>query len=319
MAGPVSTLRTVVEKVTCLRRLSVAKYDQKVSIPLFGGFGNQLFALAASLYFRERFDRVIRLDPSFQLLAELFGNTKRVFELGDVSACDIEIVQRSHLRVLNFFLSKYLSRNSWLSESPTTTWDSVTYNPKLRVVYGYFQDRQIVDPYFDVLCNVLATSSEFSSIFRGEVVDQICFHLRLGDKPAANHLFGETSSDYYVRAIELAVEKSGLSYVSVVSDQPKKADSVISELMQRISGVRFRLASNVDYLNDFHNLIWSRAIVMSCSSFSWWASRFADYFHSPVIIAPSPWNASDLSSEKRLNYPHWHTIPKVKVHSIFPL
>lgn len=288
------------------------KRSRHLVLPLLGGFGNQLFTFAAALNFCNRLDVDAQLDPSFQILAEVNGATRRNVEIDDLRAARISITDRSAIRALGFFARRAVRPKTWILESTTTDWKAVEFHQSLRVVYGYFQDRELVDPVMPLVVQAIRESRSFSSLLDGTASDEIALHVRGGDKLLDSQIsyFGKTSTDFYVRGVASVARKTGFKRIAIYSDDPNVASLVMNKLQDHNPEYHVENKSNLDYLSDFKAILWSRAIVMSCSSFSWWAARLGGYLHDPVVVVPHPWQSSDLSVDRRLNDDTWIPVTK---------
>lgn len=287
-------------------------------MPLMGGFGNQLFCLAAAIFVRRKTGRVVHLDPSFQALTEIRGGTARRLEIESLIPKGIELRSRSQIGVCSYALRKLVQKDYWVQETPNALWEDLDLSSRVGVFYGYFQNWNLVELVMDEVIEQFRKSSEFAGVLKHDQKDVVAVHVRLGDKMSDEQFkfYGPTSIDYYARAIKKAREMTGISKVLIHSDDTEIAIQWAEHLAELLPRFQFCQSDKGHFLDDLASLAWSRALVMACSSFSWWAARLACAFHDPLVFAPNPWQLSDLRVDSDLNYPHWQTMNKFRVRTV---
>lgn len=282
--------------------------DKQVSCLLQGGLGNQLFILAAGLEQAERLSVPLLVDDS--LYSSDYGRTQEVSEL------------RVGLNV--FFLSdtpgrpgsnlKSTIKQSTGFKEKSFRFDEEIFKVKFNThLEGYFQSYK----YFPSVGPKLlaAIKSVTHTPIDQELIDLlssesfVSVHVRRGDyasNSSTQAFHGLTSGDFFQRALNLCKEISTTNRVLVFSDSPDEALSVLPK------GLGFSYEIVPNHLSNFATLdLMSRgeSILMSNSSFSWWASWIASNSGNLTrhVIAPRPWFAKDINTDDLL-LPSWISI-----------
>jgi hypothetical protein len=145
--------------------------------------------------------------------------------------------------------------------------------------------------------DALAGNSKPSSRGYGAV------HIRRGDyvtNNAASRILGAQKVGYYVQATKLLLDR-GTDQIVFVTDDPQWVEEYVLPLMP--NGYDYSVAST-DLRQDFRTLADAEAVVISNSTFSWWAAFLggADRF----VVRPKHWFADGAAD--RLSYPGWTVI-----------
>jgi hypothetical protein len=143
-----------------------------------------------------------------------------------------------------------------------------------------------------LLTKILEEASESSPI---------SVHVRRGDYESHKDSFGLLSGEYFSEAIQVARSISPNSPIWVFSDEIDKAKTILTESNITVN----RWFGEQSGLTDAETL-WlmskTSAIVLSNSSFSWWAAKLNP--ESKVTIAPQPW-FKNLREPDYLVPPEW--------------
>jgi len=263
---------------------------QTIHIPMIGGLGNQLFQLAFGL----KLSTAIGVNVKYAFLGpEKWSRkdlTTRAFLIED-------LVQESELSpvtirslALRRCASKFLT-NLWVSE---TTFGEDVLNKitgQTRVVQGYFQDYRTVESVKAELTVRLSNSSKLSKVITQHPVNRVAVHLRYGDylsNSIVRKFHGLTDISYYVSSVISLLNELSLNEVIIVSDDKTRATQEFSKNFY-LKGVKISTDVTATEAEDFVALAISKGIVMSNSTFSWWASWIAEFQHGARIICPSPW------------------------------
>ena len=114
---------------------------------------------------------------------------------------------------------------------------------------------------------------------------------------------GVATRAYFERAIPLMYEAYGELPLRVFTDSPEQVEGEFQGLPYA-----FEVAPNTPELSPWEtvaSMARSRAIVMSNSSFSWWAAWLMRQRDPSVrVIAPRPWVADGASAHELL-YEEW--------------
>ena len=263
---------------------------------LSGGLGNQLFAYAAALEQSRRLDCPLYLDCS----GYDEGN-RRTFELEGFGLPGVFFREGSSVgKPARRRLARLLARGRgddaiFMERGPG-------YDPRIervqigQTLYGYFQARAYFRSSEPELATLLPAPPQSSA--------SIAIHVRRGDylMPAhASH--GVPTRAYFERAIPLMYEVYGEMPLRVFTDSPEQVEDEFKGLP-----FAFALAPNTPELSPWDTVVLmarSRAIVMSNSSFSWWAAWLMRQRDPSVrVIAPRPWVADGASAHDLL-YEEW--------------
>ncbi|WP_323986357.1 alpha-1,2-fucosyltransferase [Microbacterium plantarum] len=262
-----------------------------------GGLGNQLFILGAAWEQAERLGCPLYLDASHFRVEGTRG-----FEV-DALATPARTLDPSEswrsLRLNSERVLPFPNRlgRIYLERDADRYADTIDQVRPGTTLVGYFQSRRyfptVAPRLIDAMLAMPETEAESSILARMRAEPAITLHLRRGDYlavPTARQFIA--SVDYAKRALALTRDLGLDLPVRVFSDS---VDLVRDEL----AGVD----AQFDFVADDGSLsIWSTlkamsegtAMIMSNSSFSWWAATLMARRPEkpPVIIGPRPWTSS---------------------------
>lgn len=127
-------------------------------------------------------------------------------------------------------------------------------------------------------------------------------HVRRGDYISVAKYadwFGACSSDYYRQSI--AMLSSDLPIFATSDDPAWVADKLGEAAPGRLSVVE-----GTTLFTDLRLLVESSELVLSNSTFSWWAAFLGDH---DTVICPEPW-FNDQSRDRHLQHPAWVLVKK---------
>ncbi len=133
--------------------------------------------------------------------------------------------------------------------------------------------------------------------------NSVALHIRCGDKlqPQYTQLLGTPSPEYYA---------AGINYISSQTNQPLKlyafTDDVTVAKQYLPAGYDVTWVSNTTStaVEDFYLMSKCKHLVMSNSTFSWWAG-YQNTNNEKIIIIPKQWYANKKYYAKDLYYPGW--------------
>lgn len=282
---------------------------ESITVELIGGLGNQLFQYATGLAQAERLGCPLDLDITY-------------FEMSDKRTLALESFHHSG-RSLTFTQKpkgKLIARLQNRTGS-TIREASYKYDPRVAVIgvgtrlEGYFQSwryfSEIADPLRGQIRNLRSPSVWYQKML-AELSEEawVGVHIRRGDYTTAQYrdTFGPVSLQYIARGLDLVRRVCGPVKTVVFTDDPV---NVRRELLAAGMG---GLAENViepppdaDPLESM--LLLSRAthLVLSNSSFSWWAAFLGDA-QDRLVVAPRPWFIGLDHDTRDLLLPHWLTL-----------
>lgn len=289
---------------------------------LQGGFGNQLFILAAAWAQADRLQCPLYVDASRYLAQDALERAKetpRDYELATVDHPGILLgedspwFRNSPRRPAAARRPLRASQRLKVYRQPSLafhgTVDAVTPGTTM---LGYFQSWRYFDRVADRLAAALETAekspAEIEALADLRVDETITAHVRRGDylTPAAALHHGIASADYFRRSLTLLREIQGVdTRVRVFSDSPE----IVRDELNDVDNLEF--AENTAAMGTVSTVIaMSRgaAFAMSNSSFSWWAAWLLSRRRpDAVVIAPRPWQADGQSGHDQL-LPGWLTI-----------
>jgi hypothetical protein len=140
--------------------------------------------------------------------------------------------------------------------------------------------------------------------------EQIAVHVRLGDYLANTknrHIYGSMGLNFYHDSIKFLVNKTGIRSVCVVSDDPSRAYAMIATAVRAIPKLEVS-KSDGSVLEDFRTLASSRAVVISNSTFAWWAAWLGNARFETHVVLPRPWYADPQLDGSGLMNPKWTAI-----------
>ena len=273
-----------------------------------GGLGNQLFQFSAGLYAQ----KFLGKDPEFSSHGlTIAKNTPRSYMLGDLLSEDDKA---THGRVgLAFFkLSSFIFPSVWVAENDLDDFplERVTRNSK--VLLGYFQRRQYVDAVGTELIQSLSKSNIFAQLFSYPANNNIAVHIRFGDyltNSETRNFHGLTSISYYVEAVRFLQTSHDYDRIIIYSDNRQKALADFTS-EYGIGKSPISLSSGVNEYEDLASISSSKGIVVSNSTFSWWAAWIGTQLHNCNVVAPRPWFATASAADDNLLRNGWTVLDR---------
>ena len=287
--------------------LTTAK--SRIQIAFMGGLGNQLFQYAFGLYLTKHFNLKV-LYSDFGLSVK--GNTERRYMLGDLATitpkkafAQLQIVL---IRLLSYLFSSLIIFESGPSDSPETR-----IRKSSKLLFGYFQNCRFADAVKAELLSEFKKSELFAAVIPKTPKDEIAVHMRYGDYAkniTTKQTHGLTATSYYVHAVQLLL-KSEKNYKKIViySDESEHALAEFTEAFGKfeIPVVASEFSSEYD---DLREMASSSGIVISNSSFSWWAGWIGSNCIGSTVIAPFPWLANPTAYDEKLIPSNWVVIER---------
>ena len=282
------------------------KIIQPKSFLMTGGLGNQLFILTAGTYYSLKNKENVTFDLS--------SYTKRnKTHTSDIRSLSPDAIFQ--YRPVRWIVKVGLEKISKRALFSTYTSSRVGYDPALESqvsenqIFGFFQTykyleqpkvRNLIDSLF------LSSTSEWFGKCLSDMLEQptISVHIRRGDYLNLQDSFGVLSSEYYKSAIYFTLKNSSEQYarVLVFSDDFVLAKKLFSNIEIPLP-MQFAEPPE-DYPEESLMLMSkSDALVMSNSTFSWWAAQLGN--KSKFVVRPSKWFRG-MSDPEELFPPEWH-------------
>lgn len=280
---------------------------------LTDGLGNQIFIFAAALEQARRLGVDVEVETSFYSI-----HKKRVYGLNQLFAPSIHspsvheakpsaarralrhalrLLRQSHL-LKEFREKSYRFQPEIFSIRPGTTIEGFFQSPR------YFPS--VGGEIAESIRNVVVSAREQAIIDDVSSEPFLALHVRRGDYLVESHLreaFGITNRGYYEQSLGLA-GKPGVPCV-VFTDSPRETKLELEGISELV------FDSRVFSLGDLATLkLMSLAsgIVMSNSSFSWWAAyTMCHYGPDSTVVSPRPWSKEIYFNEELID-PRWWSI-----------
>ncbi|MBC7888539.1 MAG: alpha-1,2-fucosyltransferase [Ferruginibacter sp.] len=293
--------------------------NQKVIVRLSGGMGNQLHQYAYALSLAKKFGCKVYVDKSFfKLSSKLLKITKRNYELDKFS---IYAAERSFF-LSNYYLFNLFNKSSFLKY----ILDKYT---KIHIINSrqfnneIYQNKKIfyIDGVFGAVSDYAQINSEIKTLFIphpqyknllpkiNQLINKsnsVAVHIRRTDYLDRNSGHEVLSIAYYKEAMNFINEKAAEpTFYFFGDDEGWIRDNFISLNDQKKIFINFK--DTPASLFDFFAIATCNHVIISNSTFAWWAAYLNEY-KSKIIIAPGKWLRNQ---ELNLNesYPNdWHVI-----------
>jgi hypothetical protein len=260
--------------------------------------GNALFQLSAYLFVRNILEKPAKLDCRFisprdlslLLGTGLFLQNEMVINPLQAQALKNDFLSRvmstiwRFLEILEFrtAVKVFREKRKFRYLPKADSWLTFQNLDEPRWIFGYFQDASLVETVAPFLLQRLQDSTSLHTPLRGGRT-KVVIHRRLGDYLRFPQ-FGILNEDFYFRGIETLHSDD----VVVVSDQTELALRLLKE-----KGYSKTLSSEATggALEDFSVLLHSESLIVSNSTFSWWAGFLGRLmYQDKVVIGPKPWH-----------------------------
>lgn len=272
---------------------------------LQGGLGNQLFILTTALSAARRFGLPLELDARAHS-----SERERPLAISPVLEnlnCDVRIVtgRRTFLeRVFRVLRIRLKSRKYFVEQGFgfDQTFSSLR---STQILFGYFQSPL----YFSegVAGEVHSALEKQRASLGIHLSTDFHVHIRRGDYlgTSASQVHGLASMEYFERAISRVQAELPSVRFKVFTDSP---ELIPAETLTRWNAYLEESDDSTPPLTSLLEMSSGQGLIMSNSSFSWWAAWLISQ-RSPanIIIAPRPWMA-DGSSAHDLLKPEWLTL-----------
>jgi len=133
--------------------------------------------------------------------------------------------------------------------------------------------------------------------------NSVAVHVRCSDrKNAANlRLYGEIPPSYFQSGIEYISQKKGAIHLYVFSDDIEMAKNYVPRNVPCTFVSRHFTKSAIE---DFYLITQCKSVIMSNSSFSWWAA-YLNNQSDKIVIVPKRWYNIAPYDYKDVFYPSW--------------
>jgi len=290
---------------------------QRIVVPLQGGLGNQLFQLSAGLNLLCNFN----CQPLF---TDFFLRHRTWLDFGRSNSSSRKLMIRELLNDEEF------TKNLGHLEAMAIAFRTLTGSKKVfrepdnrssvfeyltnetYVILGWFQKYQFVSNIQDLLIARMRSAPQFRDVVSTRVEPSIAVHVRLGDyyhdQETRNH-HGLTGISYYHNSIQHLLSSIDAQRIVIVSDEPELA---LKLLREEPFGTDIPMTcTRGDEHQDLATLANCAGIVISNSTFSWWAGFLGSVLHGSLVVAPTPWLSVKSPADDDLIPPTWTTMQRL--------
>jgi glycosyltransferase involved in cell wall biosynthesis len=303
--------------------------QDQIRLTLRGGFGNQIFQIAAAMSLNRQIGLQININEiaptgktqDLSLFNYLwpthieFQNTKRPWLKKKAENLGLRLThanlklkkiqfEKINSLLLNFLLRKLILGSSVvLQENPGFFAVKLRSNGPIQLI-GYFQSYRFVSPSVKewMKSELKPYRSRNLSGLESELEGKkllVC-HIRLGDYLSESR-FGIVSPSKYADIVAQAWETGEYESIAVFSNQPEKVASFLPEGLE--CAIKVISESKVDLVAEFELMRKGAGYVLSNSTFGWWAA-FLSTTENPPVIVPKPWFL-ELDDPVDLNPDSW--------------
>lgn len=286
----------------------MATLNRTIIIPLMGGLGNQLFQFAAGLHLRKFSSKHVKFSPSGLLIAK---NTPRSFMLGDLpKKSDLTLRGRFSIAILK--IASLVFPTIWVSERDLHDFPLSRVTKATKVLFGYFQRHDYVDSVSTELIRAMSQSNTFRPLVSQTEKNDIAVHIRFGDylsNSETKKFHGLSAMTYFVNAVNHLQSRHKFDRIVIYSDDLCKAHSDFTEAFGP-SEIPVVAEESLSELDDLAGMSASRGIVISNSTFSWWAAWIGTQLHDCSVVAPRPWFATPTAADHNLLPNGWTVLDR---------
>lgn len=309
--------------------------------PVLGGIGNQLFQITALLNLKPgaemRIDTTLFSKSSganestlrdLPLFREIYFDkysswsrtTRRLagltlrFSHFQRKSGFLAFLFKNLYHITQFFFSQRYSLRIFLFCPSGTGFESIEIpsDTKCVVMLGYFQSYRYQDRMaFSKMDLALQSAYLKKRIETWEPLKPelkpLIVHIRRGDYLVNQHL-GVIASDYYLKNIPSAFEKSGCNTIWVFSNEKLAISNFVPLDLQGY--VRIFPNTGFTDLETLEAMKLGHAYLIANSTFSWWAAYLSDARAENINI-PNPWHAR-ISDPLQISPQDW-----IRLDSIF--
>ena len=305
-----------------------------VEIVLQGGLGNQMHQFAFGLAQSKVLKGKLTLNTALLGKSAKLGVTTREFELECFPLIKFQInnrqiCRRTHDELLYRSLKggftsdlyKFVNKISdvnVIQENSISSFSSIDFSKRRNKFIGYWQSSKYFEgingeiyDYFKQPNKFVDLNQEFSFFDLG---DSINVHVRRTDyltNIKARNFHGPLSLEYYFDSIGILRDMNYPSMpVVFFSDDPIWCQNAFKSLKNAFYIIPKKVVPVINYLHALSN---SRNLVLSNSSFSWWAAWLAGYREKNEVnvVVPNRWFLNPGIDDSKIIENHW-LISKVR-------
>lgn len=252
-----------------------------------GRFGNQLFQIASTIGIAAR-NNIQYLFPEW-------------FNFDHAGKNPMSNIEVAHI----FDYTLPSAPASFFSSWPTTVvplhYEKITIPKRSdRSLYGFMQSEKYFDHVEDEIRMIFKTKYDPSVVNK-----TICsIHVRRGDY-VNSRIYHNLDYAYYKKAIDF-MRASGFNKFAIFSDDMSFAVGMLSPIIDETPGASIVNIESIDdrledYLHDFVKMESSGGVIMSNSSYPWWAG----WLGRGLVVCPKDWFLSEDHSSRDIAAGGW--------------
>lgn len=276
------------------------KKKPKVSIEICGGFGNQLFLIAAVLHYAKKFNYEPVFPDTKNLPKYTCEERHSYWEiLNSSNKINFKNVNKNQFKI---YKENEFNFNEFIDQRADT------------YLSGYYQSYKYVDYVKDDMIAMIYSSSNYNNkadqLYKNltdkfKTDNLISIHIRRGDYLKHSDIHTNLSIEYYITAIN---KISSTCPVIVFSNDIEWCKNNLSK---NITNPIYFIENIIDEFNDYIELLLMSKIkynIIANSSFSWWAA-YLNNNKDKKIIAPAMWfEYNGPKNWQDLYYDNWSII-----------
>jgi hypothetical protein len=271
--------------------------------------GNQLFQICAGIYL-EKHGRQVLFEVSNLLVhqSSRINNYTRVLEVDELINSKQVSRKKVHwlIDILIVKIKQKVFSKMYVAELNPNDFSLARIRNHTREIYGFHQHQQLVEEVWPELKKLFEKSKKFSSLIYAGKVNRIAVHMRFGDNysnPSSKNIYGLTLPQYYKEAITYILnQEKSLEEIIIVTDDLSLARSYLTDFEENH---RISFISSPSPIEDLVELSRSSHIVISNSTFSWWAAWIGFNEHESKVIFPRPWLADNSDPDLTIYVNDW--------------
>jgi hypothetical protein len=273
---------------------------------LVGGLGNQIFIYATA------FEQARRLGVDVEVDTSWYGTQeKRFYGLEKLFSPSLHHEDSNQLKG---FLGKVLRRLKKSDQVLEFREKSYRFHPEIykilpgTTIKGYFQSTKYFPSVGSEIAksikNVIVPDNEQAIIDSISSSPFIAIHVRRGDYLSESHtreIHGLTTREYYEASLGMIGGREAPCIV--FTDSPKEAKEELGDMSDLVFDSRI---FSLGELATLKLMSLASVIVMSNSSFSWWAAYTMTVFDpDATVISPRPWSKEIYFNQELINSRWW--------------
>lgn len=282
------------------------KLNGRVYIALQGGLGNQLFQLCAGLFVSISTNKKVLFLENFNFRKGIKRRSLVVNEL---------LLNNERSKYLSLISSPLIMFGAMFQKDYAVSVDTdinlSSIRPNFVILNGWFQSYVLVSRVNGSLIERLNKSDSFLPLVQIEQTNAIGIHLRFGDYENSyktRNFHGMTASSYFDEAINYLLNTlNQVDKIIFVTDDKDRAKIFVGKLRSCQTLIPIEVISSTP-IHDLATLSSCSGIVLSNSSFSWWAGYLGSSLRESHVVAPRPWLAVESDYDLTLRAPNWKFI-----------